>query len=282
MKQAEIKQELHKHFKKITSLYNDMLEEFELETIHDFRVEIKRIRAFVRLLNSSVQGEDRIKLSAGLRACYGFAGEIRNLQLHKKRIIELCQNLEVTMPASYLSILSAEEAIKKQGCRNTEKDVSLKDIEQRTISHVHHILHRKDINTYMNQKRKALESFLLLPFLSDDDLHGLRKILKDLSYNWAYVIADIKLLPQFFTHKKNIEELTIRLGDFYDLCMANDFLCDDYIAAVGEEEKNLCYLLKGYFEENKNNLKELIISILYAAAYGNQEKRIIVEVFNVE
>ena len=63
MKQAEIKKELHQHFKNADHLYNDMLEEFELEVVHDFRVEIKKIRAFMRLLNTGVVKDKRIKLS---------------------------------------------------------------------------------------------------------------------------------------------------------------------------------------------------------------------------
>lgn len=87
-------------------------------------------------------------------------------------------------------------------------------------------------------------------------------------------------MPPFFTHKNNIEEFTTKLGDFYDLCMAVNFLSDDYVALISEEAKSLCYLLKRYFEEKKEELKNLIISTLYGIAYENNEKGIILDVIS--
>lgn len=282
MKQEQIKQELQRRFKEVCHYYDNMLEDFEVETVHDFRVEIKKLRAFLRLLNAVKISDKTLKIDAGLRDCYHIAGDVRNLQLHRQRIINLCNNFEISVPASYLNLLTTNERLKQQECRKIVRHISLREIEKCLIQDINHKLSDKAIGQYMVQKKKELEAFFLLPYLSDDDLHGLRKMLKDLLYSLGYVKAHINLLPAFFTDKKNIEELANRLGDFYDLCMAVAFLSDDYIEAIEGEEKDLCRKWRQYFEANKTVLKQSIASVLYLAAHHADTPGTMVEIFCIQ
>src|SRR6266436_3162758 len=55
-----------------------------MEDIHHFRVEIKKLRAFLRMLQT---GRDApIKIPGSLKKIYHYAGLIRELQLHQQTI----------------------------------------------------------------------------------------------------------------------------------------------------------------------------------------------------
>ena len=62
MKYDEIIDVLDKRFKKIKKHYNNVLEDFSPQEIHDFRLEVKRLRAFIRMVNTDIQ---RKKLGMG-------------------------------------------------------------------------------------------------------------------------------------------------------------------------------------------------------------------------
>ena len=280
MTKTEIIQHLHKRLKKVNQFCNELLEDFELEAIHNFRVEIKKLRAFMRLLNTMKAMEEPLKLNGKLKKCYRIAGEIRNRQLHNQRIIQLCRDLEIEPPVSYLNLFSVEEKMMKQQCRSIAKNLSFNDLEEHTVSHVRHKLSEKAKYVYVKRKEKVLKGFLLSPHLSDEDLHGLRKVIKDLLYSWTYVIAYVELLPQFFAHKEKLEELGERIGDFGDLCTAMNFLTHDYITDIKKKEISVCYLLRLYFEKNKDNLNHMIVSLIGSANYKDKKSEVTTETYS--
>ena len=56
------------------------------EAIHLFRIEIKKLRAFLRLLSLKLKKEDELKLPFKIKKMYKYAGKIRDRQLHRKRM----------------------------------------------------------------------------------------------------------------------------------------------------------------------------------------------------
>ena len=61
---------IHGQFKKVRNHYYKLLEGFELEEIHDFRLEMKRLRSFVRLLNTNITDTEKLKVPEALNTFY--------------------------------------------------------------------------------------------------------------------------------------------------------------------------------------------------------------------
>ena len=65
------------------------------------------------------------------------------------------------------------------------------------------------------QKFNAFLSLLYLPGYYDEGLHDIRKILKDILYDWEYINDDIALLlPPFFADKKKHRKTGFTPGRF--------------------------------------------------------------------
>ena len=104
MKAEKIKSILDKRYQGIKKHYNGLLENFKLKEIHDFRVEFKKTRAFIRLINSDKPGK-KLRIGKKLKDFYHITGHIINLQLHEERIGNLCRELDLKKPSAYLDLL---------------------------------------------------------------------------------------------------------------------------------------------------------------------------------
>ena len=67
MKTGAIINVLDKRFGRIRRHYNNLVKDFSLDEIHDFRVEMKRLRAFLRLLDMEVPAEKSLKIKGDIK-----------------------------------------------------------------------------------------------------------------------------------------------------------------------------------------------------------------------
>ena len=75
---------------KLSNLFARIIINFEMESIHEFRTEIKKLRAFLRLLN--MQSDRQLKISKEIKKFYGCIGMICNLQLQIKNVNDYLGN----------------------------------------------------------------------------------------------------------------------------------------------------------------------------------------------
>lgn len=129
MKAEDIIDGYKTRFKKLSKYYNKALEDFAANDIHHFRVEMKKLRAFMRLINLTNSVKQH-KIPKQLKSFYNIAGNIRNLQLHEPRIANLSSDLFIQSPTSYLQFLQEEEKSMKKKARQIADDISLKDFEK--------------------------------------------------------------------------------------------------------------------------------------------------------
>ena len=76
-----------------------------MESIHEFRTEIKKLRAFLRLLNVEAGDDSRLKISKEMKTFYGYAGTIRNLQLQLKNMYAFAGDPQYTVTGTYIVYL---------------------------------------------------------------------------------------------------------------------------------------------------------------------------------
>lgn len=264
MKSAEIINTFNKRFEKVKRHYNKLFDDFELVHVHNFRLKMKKLRAFIRLINTNAPEDKNIKTSRKIKSFYNTTGNIRNLQLHQQRISQICDDMLLEKPLLYLQFLNDEENIlKKKGVQIADK-ISCYHFRKKIVDLVPDQLNTKLVQAFVIKKKHILIELILLLDYSDEALHEIRKVLKDLLYDWKYIHFYLSAtLPAYFTNKKNTEVFTDKLGEFHDLCIALHYFKPVYIAKINDEkEKDILLTLKWKLEASKKKMKEEMSTLL--------------------
>lgn len=263
MKQKEIIKLFEKRFKRLRKHYSSLLKDFEEDKIHSFRLEMKKLRAFIRLVNISLPGKKTMKINKKLKSFYNTTGDIRNLQLHQQRISHICNGLLLEKPAGYLQALHNEEVEQKRKARQLAKKISFDQFEEKVLDSIQNKLKARPAQAFVIQKKLALFELLSLHYYHDEDLHDMRKALKDLQYDWIYIDSFTALLPASFAKEKNIENITTKLGNYHDLCIALYFFNSLYTGQVANKpEKESLQALKQQLEWRKEKMKKEACQLL--------------------
>lgn len=175
MKRDAIEKILRAKTDKLEKLATSIAPKFKEEDIHQFRVEVKRLRSFLRLL--SINKKKELKIPKKFKKLYDILGEIREMQLEQKRLKELNANL----PSYFICM---EDTIDKQKLL-WEKHYSKKTIDS---------LKEKLISLNVDD----IDPELLIDFISkrikdlkainegepnNEQIHTHRKDVKDMLYN---------------------------------------------------------------------------------------------------
>ncbi len=223
-----------------------------MEEIHSFRTEIKKLKAFLRLLN--------IKSPKKLNQIYKVLGYIRILQLQTQNIGKLILEADIKMPFTYLMIyakaatytIKAKSLIK--GYHSTKKTkAAIKIIVPNKITH-------KAIKIFIQTELNILRPILGLKKIADESMHDIRKLLKDLQYNESYIKNDhsAKLISRLYLDEQ-IHSLTRLLGEFHDICVAIRQLPEKFTTyTVSRDEINHLLKLRHKWQEDKDHLSKMI------------------------
>jgi CHAD domain-containing protein len=266
MKQQEIIENVKGAFNKIHKLSEEIKDGFEEEAIHEFRKEIKKLRAFLRLLSIEESEEDqKLRITSKMKTFYGYVGIIRNLQLQQKNIAASLNGHKP--PQAYFSILKKEKEDWQKTAReymDVEKDFY--SDEEKIVADLPNKHTKPAIVKYINQEIAELMS-LLTTDLSDVNIHSVRKILKDLQYNWLFIKRYILLLPFQIEDEKELKALTDLIGRFHDKCVSLSLVHSYNTYSVVEEEKELLQQIERAWIDDKKELKEIVLERLDSLKY---------------
>jgi len=209
MKTKKIQRILGGYLEHISDAAAKVEDDFEEDVIHDLRVNVKRLRTFLRCY-WLFTGRARPQLPKVLRRAYKSAGEIRDLQLALKGTASL--------PEVYL--LTAERQLA------TAKEAWIRTYDKRELDKKLNKLRRYDYKPMPSfmpaefiKNRLALVDDLRAAGMSDDeDLHTVRKQVKDVIYTtrmvnewWSKACGAIQYLPL-----QKFEDLADLIGAFND------------------------------------------------------------------
>jgi CHAD domain-containing protein len=283
MKSDEIINVFDKRFKNFKKHYNKLFEDFEIEEIHGFRLEMKKLRAFIRLINTNIPEEKKIKTGGKIKSFYNTTGNIRNLQLHQQRVSHICDDMLLAKPVLYLKLLHNEESMLKKRVGRIADKISYNQFRKKIIDLVPDKLNTESVQAFVIQKQHALFELIFLLDYPDEALHEIRKVLKDLLYDWKYISSYVPAaLPAYFINKKNIEVFADRLGEFHDLFIALHFFKPVYIDKITDEkEKKVLLTVNRQLEETKGEMKEEINTLLNHVKQEMEKEDILQEVYVV-
>ncbi|WP_205508761.1 CHAD domain-containing protein [Longitalea arenae] len=229
---------------------------FDHEDIHDLRVDYKKARAFLRLLQLEKDAGD-LGMPAKLRSLYHHCGKVRDLQLF---LIEL-QALPV---AAFLPVCISQWkqqlfTYKEETVRAIEA-MDFKKIRNTLLKKLPRQLQEQTIIQFAHEKIAAVH-IVLLAADHEDDLHTTRKQIKDLIYNIRIFEGDwgIPFPVSGWKSEKSLSNMASRLGDFNDRCIALSLLQSGYSANCHEKEKLALQELQAGWQQNKETRQQQLL-----------------------
>jgi CHAD domain-containing protein len=254
MKEKEINEIIEDKFKILNKLSQKITRKFDVDDIHDFRVEVKKLRAFLRLLDNK-KGNDESIIPKLLKTFYGYVGIIRNIQLYKHSLFKYFTDHDIDEPEKYLAMITDEETYWQQEAQALMADNNFQDVKEKIIKELPYKLDKSTIEKFTDGKLDDLKR-QLKDTHDDVGLHTIRKILKDIFYNYDD-ISDDSDLPEAILDKDELKLLTQILGDFIDKYMQLEFLQPEYLDKIEDgEEKNNLLQMKNDFEHEKHGMKQ--------------------------
>ena len=261
MKKDEIHGVLNDHFKKIDKYFHKIMKEFEEEDIHMFRVEIKKLRSFLHLVEMEKEEGIHFNTAKKLKTIYGYVGITRNLQLQIKLIRESVKDGDA-LPSEYLNKLKKELGEWQNKIRDyMGEENNFYDEEELLRARMPDKLKKKSITQYIRFMLYKLNG-LMNHLFDDEALHGVRKILKDFHYNRSFIEIHLAPLPKGIADEKATKSCMDLIGLFHDKCIAHALLQTYNDESVINEEKEFLQKIEQKWEREKEGLKQKIDSKL--------------------
>jgi CHAD domain-containing protein len=265
MKSEQIKHITNSHYRKLKKYSKKIAEDSDVEEIREFRVEYKKLRAFFRMLSQRNEAGEEIKIAKELKSFYHVSGSIRDLQLQLQRIKEVTKQ-EAKKPSAYLALLQKE--IKKLKPELTElfekKPVS--ESKKKTDKAMPDKFFLRNYKDFIHQKWDTAGTIIKRGYFSDDNIHSIRKILKDLFYNLkAYRETDHDLPSSGIWKGKDehyVHILLDQLGNFQDRSTAIALLKSYWINSLNSHEQVLLNRIKKTWLKEKRSMKNLLMTKL--------------------
>jgi len=269
MQRKEIAAVINAHFSCIKALTRKVIVHFDSQLVRELRVEIKKLRAFLDLLHTE-KPKDELKIHRRLKSFNGYIGIIRNIQLQE----HLMQEMACCTVATYFQQLHAEaQEWKKEAIKLTLDHTNFDEERDKILDSLPDKLSKTTIHKFLWQKIDVIESLPTLQHIKEDNLHALRKALKDILYAWPYIRYEAaEALPPEMNSPRKLKKLTGLLGNYGDQCTALDLLQPTYIEKVQDpQERELLHEACKRFEETRDELKRRIVRELLSLKPGKQQ-----------
>ena len=234
MKRQALEEVVIKHMGSIEKHSNRLPGAFDQEDIHDLRVGYKKIRAFLRLLQLEKDGGD-LYMPDKLKGVYQICGKVRDMQLFLAELHTI--KMATQLPASITRWCQQLFTYKEQAVSAIEA-VHFKKLPDAIAKELPRQLHDETVKKFMHQKVAAIH-IVLLAADNEEDLHTIRKQLKDIIYTIRIFEHDwgIPFPVNGWKSEKELSDMASTLGNFNDRCHALSLLQSGYPIACDEDEK---------------------------------------------
>ncbi|NML19392.1 CHAD domain-containing protein [Pseudoflavitalea sp. G-6-1-2] len=232
----------------IQHLCREIPGEFKADMIHDLRVAYKKLRAFIRLLQVA---DRKLQLPDDLKLIYRSCGTVRDLQL----VLEKLEPQEDSFP-KFIKSLHHDLFLAKELLVLNIEDVSvsssIKELREKLPSKID----EDTVRQFVQQKIASIK-ILLLALEHEEELHGIRKALKDLIYVKKILKEELPINYPFNEWKSDqkLLDLTTLLGDLNDKYIALSYFDEDSIQHMPDEEQLQLKQLQQHWTEEKDQLQ---------------------------
>lgn len=167
-----------KRFRRLKTLLKRYSSEENTETLHGIRVEIKKIKVILGLINEYEKGFHAHRHFKPLRDIFRKAGEIRQPQV----FYELLLRYEIQgLADSHIPGSGRQDALSKKFRREVPMYMSIARKRKRKLEKSIVKISVEQVRQYVKKKKKALRR-MFSGDLSADTLHKARKVIKEILY----------------------------------------------------------------------------------------------------
>lgn len=256
MKREALEQVVDNHISNIEKHSKKLPGSFDQEDIHDLRVNYKKVRAFLRLLQLE-KDAGHLHIPVKLKSLYHHGGNVRDWQLFLAEIHDagLAEKLPDCMHRWRRQLFTYKEQTV-----HAIETTHFKRILQGIIKELPRQLQDDTIRRFMHQKIAAIH-ILLLAADNEKDLHSIRKQLKDIIY-CTRIFEKEGGMPfpfQGWMNEKELSDMATSLGDFNDQCLAISLLQPSYIDKCNTEEQHILRNLQMNWLHQKEALQRQLL-----------------------
>ena len=265
MKQEQIKHITNNHYRKLNKYIKKISEDFNVEAIHQFRVEYKKLRAFLRMISQQHDTAGEIKISKKLKKVYNMLGSIRDLQLQQQRIVAATKQ-EIKKPQAYVTLLQKEIDKFKPELSEIFLEKPATESKKKTDTFIPDEFPLNSFRNFVQKKWAVVYAIIATRHFSDDNIHAIRKNVKDLFYNLKiYVGVEYEQLSLTIWKGKDEEyfnKLIDELGSFQDKCTAIALLKFYWLNSLNKYNRELLERIKKGWIKDKVSMKQLLVKKL--------------------
>jgi CHAD domain-containing protein len=255
MKEKRIKKILNSQTNEIAQLAKAVGHDFNKKAIHDLRVTVKSLRSFLRFLSSHDETAGH-KISGKLKRIYHIAGGIRDAQLELGTITER----KLLLPVYSTGLNELISTRKKEWERHFSKK-TIGSFNKGLLNHKFDVFTVSDLHSFFSNKMTAIEALSNIRLPSDDQVHKIRKLVKDILYNatiahekWPGASDQVRSLPE-----KELNAIADMIGDYNNRRNMLNHLTGSSSETMEMEEKKT---IKMYCNEEIKSLRAAKKTIL--------------------
>ena len=267
MNKKQIRHIVHSFYKKLKKRLTLISPGFDTEAIHQYRVQYKKLRAFLRLL--SVQNKKgKVKIHKKLNNIYRCTGALRDLQLLEEKLSLLSFPTDRSLQI-FMNIIRVEiKKIKKQFALTAKKKI-ITLASNKTVNDLPRNCTYTHFKKFAAQNWDEINGVISLHQFNDRQIHTVRKNLKDLSYNLKYFKRSTTsiLSPGNWNTSsiRSIETLMVELGNFQDNVKAIDLLTRLNTAYGAAKSYQLWQKVLLAWQREKQHRRQIVVHLLKQA-----------------
>ena len=182
MKKKQLERVAGAYGRELVVSAENLLPGFSMDAVHRFRVQYKKLRALLRMIQTDPAVSGRAHISKKLKRVYRISGSIRDLQLHQQRINTVYRNSK-NKPGTYLLHLKQRTTICKRKLKEVFSTTAVAKEVEKIMPRLSDSFSKKMISEYMEQQWGSIVQLIDTKQLSDTNMHRVRKLMKDLFYN---------------------------------------------------------------------------------------------------
>lgn len=236
--------------------------DFDVEAIHQFRVSYKKVRAFLRMLSAHHETAGEIKISGHLKKCYALLGAIRDLQIHQQQISDVTKKV-LKKPIAYLKAIQNEIENLQPELAEVLNSKPVEASRLKTNASIPHKFALNSFGEFVEKKWTAIDAIILSKHFSDDNIHSIRKHLKDMFYNLNVFHGSAHDLhaQNMWKNKDEVyfEQLLTELGNFQDKCTSIAFMKTYWLNNLSLNNKQLLHDIKASWLKEKTAMKQRLV-----------------------
>ncbi|MCX2453770.1 CHAD domain-containing protein [Pedobacter sp. PLR] len=258
MKKKKIKQYLEKRMTDIEKYAAIILSVGDEEAIHQLRVGVKKLRAFLRLAGQEPSIKKKLQVHSKLKKIYKYAGRVRDLQIYDHNIVPFFNKAE-RYPRKVLPQIAGAKYSLFKAIRNFHFQKSITHLKKKAPDRIS----KETLGKFIHKKNKTIDR-LVTTKIQDAELHSLKKHLKDVTYSLKSFHATVQnYLPiagKADTHE--LDKLSDMLGEYLDYAVGLTLLNTALSGKLSKHDKAILERIKKSWTNKKARARRRALVML--------------------